>query len=1055
MLDLESNQNFCVYRLALDPGVPYGARVLMVSPSIRQLAGIEKIDNFAAWFERIHPDDEQRVLEGNRRALEQHKPYDEVVRVWHPGKQRWVWLHTVSTPIYGPDGVPTHYNGLIVDISEQKQAEERLQYKIQFEDLITAISTQFINLPSERIDEGIQRALQSIGKFAGVDRSYVFLFAPDSETMDNTHEWCAAGIEPQAPRLQNVPVRAFDWFSRQLLAGETVHIPRIMDLSPEAVAEKAEFAAQGIRSMIAVPISYQGRVMGFLGFDSVQAEKTWDEEAIRLLTMVGEIIVNALEHKRAQQAINQAYQLLEQRVEERTHELSTLLEVSHNLTSILDLSPLLGLILDQLRAVVDYTGAAILSVEGGRASVQAYRGPIDRETMLQKSFAEDDPLYRQVIGSREAVIIADAQDLAGNPGGAPCATPARLQDLFDGSHAWMGVPLIIQERVVGLLAVDHTHPGFYTGDHGRLAMAFASQAAVAIENARLYTEEQQQRSELEALYRADEQLYRHLHLNEVLEALVDIAVDILKADKSTLLVWDAPHRRLTPGAARGFKPETLQALSLTDEDSLAGKVINFGQALFVQDARNEPGVAGEIIEDEGIRSFVHVPIKIGGSIFGIFNANYLHPRAFSEEDRRLFAALAQRAALAIENAHLYHEEQRRSREIERRRQVAEGLRSLLEVLNSDRPVGEILYYAVMQAAQLIGSDASILRHADPQQGIVTTDASFNIPLDFDAIRVTRLYYSSGDYRLMAHQPIVIPDLHAEFAPALAPDSPFDDIQRAGIQAELKHYRSSLAVPVFIREEIYGALRFYFKQPVEFSDEDIRLAMTLGDQVALAIENDRLRAHLQENAAAAERNRLARDLHDAVTQTLFSASLIAEVLPKLWERQPEEGRRRLEELRQLTRGALAEMRTLLLELRPTALTEAPLDDLLRQLVEAFTGRTRLPATLEVEGRCDLPTGVRVALYRIAQEALNNIAKHSKARRAQVALSCEPGKVRLLVSDDGQGFDPDSVSSEHLGLSIIKERAEGIDARLEITSRAGQGTQVRLYWQEPEEGDKRQS
>ncbi len=876
MLDLENNQNFCVYRLTLDPGVPYGARVMMVSPSIKQLAGVTDPYNFAGWFERIHPDDEQRVMEGNRRALEQRKPYDEVVRVWHPDKQRWIWLHTVSTPIFGPDGVPTHYNGLIVDISSQKQAEERLQYKIQFEDLITAISTQFINLPSEHIDEGIQRALQSIGEFAGVDRSYVFLFSPDHTHMTNAHEWCAAGVEPQAPHLQNVPIADFAWSNARLLNGEILHIPHLSHLPPEAAAEKAEAAAQRTRSLIVVPMSYQGQVLGFLGFHAVRAEKSWDEEIIRLLTMVGDIFANALEHKRAQQAINQAYQLLEQRVEERTHE-------------------------------------------------------------------------------------------------------------------------------------------------------------------------------LEALYRADEQLYRHLHLNEVLEALVDITVDILQADKSILLVWDSAQRRLIPGAARGFKPHILEAISLTELDSLAGQVARLGHPLFIEDAQNEPGVAAGIIHDEEICSFAHVPIKIDGTVFGVFSADYLRPRAFNAEDRRLFAALAQRAALAIENAHLYHEEQRRRHETERRRQVAEGLRTLLEVLNSDRPIAEILHYAVVQAAQLIGSDASMLRRADPQQGIVTTDASFNIPADFDAIRVTRLYYSPNDYRLMDHQPIVIPNLQTEFAPLLESPGELDAVQRAGVQAELKHYSSSLAVPVFIREEIYGALRFYFKQPVEFSDEDIRLAMTIGDQVALAIENARLRAHMQEIAAAAERNRLARDLHDAVTQTLFSASLIAEVLPRLWDRKPEEGRRRLEELRQLTRGALAEMRTLLLELRPAALTEAPIDDLLRQLVEAFTGRTRLPVDLDLHTACSLPSDVRVVLYRIAQEALNNISRHSKAHRVQLTLNCEQDGTRLLIADDGHGFDPCVVSSEHLGLSIMKERAEGIDADLEIASQVGQGTQVRLYWQNHQGGE----
>ena len=132
---------------------------------------------------------------------------------------------------------------------------------------------------------------------------------------------------------------------------------------------------------------------------------------------------------------------------------------------------------------------------------------------------------------------------------------------------------------------------------------------------------------------------------------------------------------------------------------------------------------------------------------------------------------------------------------------------------------------------------------------------------------------------------------------------------------------------------------------------------------------------QQVAAAEERGRLARDLHDAVTQTIYSAALIAEALPQVWERNPDEGRRNLTKLRQLVRGALAEMRALLFELRPAALEQADLESLLRQLADALTGRTRIPVTVETEGQGDLPAEVKVACYRIAQETFNNIAKHA--------------------------------------------------------------------------------
>jgi PAS domain S-box-containing protein len=210
-------------------------------------------------------------------------------------------------------------------------------------------------------------------------------------------------------------------------------------------------------------------------------------------------------------------------------------------------------------------------------------------------------------------------------------------------------------------------------------------------------------------------------------------------------------------------------------------------------------------------------------------------------------------------------------------------------------------------------------------------------------------------------------------------------------------------------------------------------------------NELLQQKAAQEAVATERTRLARDLHDAVTQTLFSATLIADVLPDIWQMNIEEGRRRLEELRQLTRGALAEMRMLLVELRPNALVEVPLSILLRQLSEALTGRARIDIQFTFEGERKLPPDVQVALYRIAQEALNNMVKHSKASQAMVVL-CLGEQVRLSITDNGAGFDTTSVTADHLGLKIMCERSEAIRAKFSLYSEPGEGTQVTVTWQD---------
>jgi signal transduction histidine kinase len=162
------------------------------------------------------------------------------------------------------------------------------------------------------------------------------------------------------------------------------------------------------------------------------------------------------------------------------------------------------------------------------------------------------------------------------------------------------------------------------------------------------------------------------------------------------------------------------------------------------------------------------------------------------------------------------------------------------------------------------------------------------------------------------------------------------------------------------------------------------------------------------------------------------------------RYPEEARRGLDDLRQLTKGALAEMRALLLELRPSALLEKSLGELLVQLADATVGRTRMPVTAEVTCDRPLPEEVQIGLYRVAQEALNNVIKHARASRATLGLSGDSEKVILIISDDGRGFAPSSAEPGRLGMQIMRERVRAIGASLNIESAPGKGTTIEVTW-----------
>lgn len=437
-----------------------------------------------------------------------------------------------------------------------------------------------------------------------------------------------------------------------------------------------------------------------------------------------------------------------------------------------------------------------------------------------------------------------------------------------------------------------------------------------------------------------------------------------------------------------------------------------------------------------------VPLYIQDQLYGGMVFYYTEPQDFHDEQIQLGLAFAEQVAVALENARLLAE-------TEQRRSVAESLRETLSILNTARPLDEILQHIVAQARQLLHAQAVAVHKLDPAAGVLSPQASVGLSAEYAAQIRLPLGQGALGQAVLTRQPVAVNDTTQVFqgqtvytaeGQAVALDVTLTDRLRRFSD----RYGAVLAVPMSVQGEMYGGLVLYYPTPRNFQPEDIALAATFATQASLAIENALLRTQAAEGAALAERGRLARDLHDAVTQTLFSASLIADVLPRLWERSPETGRQKLEELRLLTRGALSEMRTLLLELRPDTLADVELGDLCRHLANAFSGRTRVPVTFTQDGQAALPPVVKETFYRVAQEALNNIAKHADAGQVQFHLALRPERAEVVIRDDGAGFDPATPAPENMGLKIMRERAAAIGARLTVESQPGAGTRVTMVW-----------
>lgn len=330
-------------------------------------------------------------------------------------------------------------------------------------------------------------------------------------------------------------------------------------------------------------------------------------------------------------------------------------------------------------------------------------------------------------------------------------------------------------------------------------------------------------------------------------------------------------------------------------------------------------------------------------------------------------------------------------------------------------------------------DQVVVVHKDPQKVAWGLQMQLRFPSDPNA--------SSGAYQVIRTGK---PEIYADISPAILEASARNPEHLAYLR-ELG-LTSIIITPLIVLDKTIGTLSLVMAESGRRYDPDIHLSIAeeLARRSAIAIENARLYQQSREYAANEERQRLARDLHDAVSQTLFSSNMIAQALPRLLETKPDRAVENAHQLSQLTRSALAEMRTLLLELRPAALVDSDLGELLQQLAEAAKGRRKLSIDIHREGQnLPLPPDVQIAFYRIAQESLNNIVKHAAASEVILRLQMEEDRVELSIRDNGKGFDT-ATRVAGMGLNTMRERAEAIGATFSITSSVGGGTTCQVIW-----------
>lgn len=430
----------------------------------------------------------------------------------------------------------------------------------------------------------------------------------------------------------------------------------------------------------------------------------------------------------------------------------------------------------------------------------------------------------------------------------------------------------------------------------------------------------------------------------------------------------------------------------------------------------------------GWDAIVSVPLIAKGTTIGVMTCYFATAEPPGDETLRRITTIADHAAIAVQNSKLYAE-------IERQLAEMTALHQSAALLNSSLDRAAVLNTIVEQAALVTGARVC---------GLLELSASGDATIPRAVYGLDAFPFSDGSilrhgpalYVMQQREPLIIRN-HDE-----AMTMPW---WRADYAEHLDRTtdKALIAVPFGYQGARDAALMLIYDHPINPSASELQLISTFAEHAAVALHNVRLYEQAREAAALAERHRLARDLHDSVTQSLFSMSLLAQVLPTLWELQPEEAKQSLGELRRLSKEALAEMRALLFQLRPVALEEDGLIEALRKHIESLQrrdGPALTFATAEADARLPLP--VEEALFRVASEAVGNALKHAHAKTIAVTLDVTDGITTLRVRDDGRGFVQDGQRAEpgHLGLSGMRERVAQIDGILRIESAPGAGTTV---------------
>lgn len=542
---------------------------------------------------------------------------------------------------------------------------------------------------------------------------------------------------------------------------------------------------------------------------------------------------------------------------------------------------------------------------------------------------------------------------------------------------------------------------------------------------------QEETSRLEALVEAGIALAAESQLDTLLSRIADLARQVIGAAYGAVGVI-GPAGELTRFVYAGIDEETARRIGrLPTGEGVLGVVLEQARPLRLKEISEHPRSSGFPPHHPVMHSFLGAPIVARGRVFGrLYLSEKEGGAEFSEGDERIAMMLAAQAGVAVENAFLYEEVQARGVELGRRLAQLSSFelvaRMLLTESSSTR---DVLEYAAEQARFLTGGTRATLMILDETTGELVIRHAVGGEGAADLLSVRLKPGTSKSHSVMLRR-------DAELVPDLVNDREINE----GVRHLLGNPADGAFAPLFIGDRPLGALAVYGSSAGRpFTADDLSVLQILANQAAIALENDRLTFLLRNLAILEERERISKELHDGVIQSIYSVGLNLQGALSLIGAQPERAARRIEEAIAELDNVVRDVRNYIFELRPRLVEERGLEAAIVELVRELEVNTTAHATVELAPSAGqvLARQQEAHVIQIVREVLSNIARHAQPSVVSVKVEQRDGYFSLVIEDDGSGFDPSKVSRGH-GLSNIEARVEALGGVLEILPRAAGGT-----------------